>query len=237
MTDERLIKSTARVKGHGEVFTPRRIVKLMLDQRDLQENLTSLTSTFLEPAAGEGAFLTEILNRKIALARKISHTISEFEQNILLALTSLYGVELLEDNTELLVMNMYHVFYREYINALTKYHANENTAVTKSAMTIIKSNMAHGDALTGKTENGEDIILSEWKIVLSSKGNQKIQRTEYTFDAIKNSGPSINSCSAKGKSKELSLFDDSDFDEVIRCYKYVPVKITDIYKEKMIEVS
>ena len=54
---EKLIKSKIRVKKHGEVFTPKSIVNLMLNQPEIQEKLNSLTSTFLEPTAGEGAFL------------------------------------------------------------------------------------------------------------------------------------------------------------------------------------
>jgi len=50
MTEEQLIKSKKRVQQHGEVFTPKKIVNLMLDQEELQENLRDLSSTFLEPS-------------------------------------------------------------------------------------------------------------------------------------------------------------------------------------------
>jgi len=120
MKEERLIKSSKRVKDHGEVFTPRRIVALMLDQPEIKQVLSSLTATFLEPAAGEGAFLTEILSRKLVLASQLSDSIEAFEQKALIALTSLYGIELLVDNTELLVIHMYRVFYQEYLRQRIK---------------------------------------------------------------------------------------------------------------------
>ena len=36
---EKLIKSKIRVKKHGEVFTPKSIVNLMLNQPEIQEKL------------------------------------------------------------------------------------------------------------------------------------------------------------------------------------------------------
>ncbi len=58
-----LIKSKNRVRDHGEVFTPDFIVQDMLDLvKDHSENPTS---TFLEPACGNGNFLIEILRRKM----------------------------------------------------------------------------------------------------------------------------------------------------------------------------
>lgn len=49
---EVIIKSKKRVQKHGEVFTPKRIVKMMLDQDGIKEACESLTATFLEPSAG-----------------------------------------------------------------------------------------------------------------------------------------------------------------------------------------
>lgn len=172
MSEERLIKSVRRVKEHGEVFTPKRVVKVMIDQPELQKALHSLTATFLEPAAGEGAFLTEILSRKLNLASSMSDSIEDFERNSLIALTSLYGIELLVDNTELLVMHMYRVFYQEYLRQMGKYQASEKKKVVKSALTILKVNLVQGDALTGKNKNGDDIIFSEWTLLPLKRGAQ-----------------------------------------------------------------
>ncbi|EPC92920.1 hypothetical protein Lpp27_17589 [Lacticaseibacillus paracasei subsp. paracasei CNCM I-4648] len=232
MDNERLIKSSSRVKAHGEVFTPKRIVTLMLDQPELQEPLHSLSATFLEPAAGEGAFLTEILSRKLELANQISSHIKEFEQNALIALTSLYGIELLVDNTELLVMHMYRVFYQEYLRQLSKYNDPENNKVLKSALTIIKANMAQGDALTGKNKNGDDIIFSEWTLLPVKRGVQKVQRTEYTLDAIKTNGPSVDGQPQVHGSKELTLFDLEEEPEKITPQKFEPVPLLDIFRGK-----
>ena len=67
---EKIIKSVDRVKDIGEVFTPQKAVNFMLDQPEIKEKVESLTATFLEPSAGEGAFLVEILRRKLNYAQK-----------------------------------------------------------------------------------------------------------------------------------------------------------------------
>ena len=61
--DVPLIKSKERVQKHGEVFTPDWMVKKMLSYPEIQEKLQDMHATFLEPSAGEGAFLTEILRQ------------------------------------------------------------------------------------------------------------------------------------------------------------------------------
>lgn len=232
MKSERLIKSSQRVKDHGEVFTPHRVVTLMLDQPEIKRALNSLTATFLEPAAGEGAFLTEILSRKLVLASQLSDSIEAFEQKALIALTSLYGIELLVDNTELLVIHMYRVFYQEYLRQISKYHASENKKVVKSALTILKANLVQGDALTGKNKNGDDIVFSEWTLLPVKRGVQKVQRTEYTLEAIRTDGPSLDGQPQVHGSEELTLFDLEEDPEKITPDKFEPVPLLEIFREK-----
>ena len=65
--NEKIIKSKARVQKHGEVFTPKKVINMMLNQPGINEACKNLTTTFLEPSAGEGAFLVAILNRKLEM--------------------------------------------------------------------------------------------------------------------------------------------------------------------------
>lgn len=60
---EKLIKSKARVQKHGEVFTPLGWFRKMLNAEGVKEACENLTTTFLEPVAGEGNFLVAILKR------------------------------------------------------------------------------------------------------------------------------------------------------------------------------
>lgn len=78
-----------RVKSTGEVFTPTHLVQEMLDKLN-QNMFTDPTKTFLDPACGDGQFISE------ALIRKIENGI-DFET----ALSTIYGVDLMEDNVEL----------------------------------------------------------------------------------------------------------------------------------------
>ena len=110
MNKERLIKSSDRVKSLGEVFTPKNIVKQMLDQPEVMEKVNDLTATILEPSAGEGAFLVEVLRRKMKVALSQSKSADEFDDKSLVALSTLYGIELMEDNVKMLVMNMFSQF-------------------------------------------------------------------------------------------------------------------------------
>ena len=64
---ERQVKSKQRVSDHGEVFTAEREVNAMLDL--VKPETERIDSRFLEPACGEGAFLTEILRRKLAVVK------------------------------------------------------------------------------------------------------------------------------------------------------------------------
>lgn len=88
---EKLIKSKQRVKDFAEVFTPQHIVKDMCDLVP-QEMWTTVETTFLEPACGNGNFLAEILSRKFRLCKDW--------QDGLKALNSVYGIDIQADNVE-----------------------------------------------------------------------------------------------------------------------------------------
>src|SRR5699024_10436726 len=112
-TEEVIIKSKKRVQNHGEVFTPKKIVNQMLDMQGIQEACNQLTTTFLEPACGEGAFLVEVLKRKLSIIEeRYNTTLEQYENYSLLALSTLYGIEILEDNTQECVMQMYQVYLK-----------------------------------------------------------------------------------------------------------------------------
>jgi type I restriction-modification system DNA methylase subunit len=82
-------RDTARVKATGEVFTPTPLVQEVLDQLP-QELFTDPAKTFLDPACGDGQFLSEVLIRKLENG-------IDFEN----ALSTIYGVDLMPDNVKL----------------------------------------------------------------------------------------------------------------------------------------
>lgn len=82
-------RERSRVKATGEVFTPTPLVQEILDQLPV-EQFRDPTKTFLDPSCGDGQFLGEVLIRKMENG-------STFEQ----ALSTIYGVDLMEDNVRL----------------------------------------------------------------------------------------------------------------------------------------
>lgn len=221
---EKIIKSADRVKNIGEVFTPQKTVDFMLDQPEIKAKVNSLTATFLEPSAGEGAFLVEILKRKLLYAKTQANGKKDLQNKLLQALSTLYGIELMEDNVEMLVMNMINTFRDVYFKTFSP--EEQNQKILKSANVIISANMAQGNALTYKTATGNSIVFSEWKPV----GKSKVQRTEYTFDSIvEGSGPTGT---VQEHSEQLDLFADFDAEpEETKAIKYIPVKWEDVYKQ------
>lgn len=229
------IKSNDRIKDHGEVFTPKKIVDKMLEQTGITEQVYSLRSTFLEPSAGEGAFLTTILERKLKYAAKQSTNMREFSNNALMALSTLYGIELLEDNVEMLVMNMNETFANNYRElGMEFFEAESDPKVYRSAKIIIRANMAQGDALKKVDASGNPIVFSEWQPI----GKTRVQRTEYTFESIINNDGPIGT--VQNQTEQLDLFAIND--EPIEMpelpeRRYVQCKWTDVYKELIEDVN
>ena len=78
-----------RIKATSEVFTPTSLVQETLDQLP-QQLFSDPAKTFLDPSCGDGQFLGEVLIRKLENG-------IDFET----ALSSIYGVDLMQDNVDL----------------------------------------------------------------------------------------------------------------------------------------
>lgn len=98
MAENKQVKSKKRVADHGEVFTNEREINAMLDL--VKHETERIESRFLEPACGNGNFLAEILKRKLEVVEsRYGKNPDDYERYSIIAITSIYGVELLEDNT------------------------------------------------------------------------------------------------------------------------------------------
>jgi hypothetical protein len=82
-----------RVKETAEVFTPTELVQEMLDKLEEynSELFSNPTKTFLDNSCGDGQFLSEVVIRKM---KRSGCTLEQ-------ALSTTYGVELMEDNVKL----------------------------------------------------------------------------------------------------------------------------------------
>jgi len=104
----------------------------------------------------------------------------DFERNSVLALSSIYGVDILADNAETCRDRLFKIWNKAY-KSVCKNDLNEDTQ--KSAQFILERNIVCGNALSlmKVDENGKDtdcpIVFSEWTFV---RGNT-MQRKDYTF--------------------------------------------------------
>jgi len=168
-----LTKSKERVQKHGEVFTPAWVVNDMLDM--LPDEVWEAGKTFLEPACGEGAFLIEVYKRKI---EKINVGTQEYwEWQAAIATSSIYGIELLEDNAEQCTMNLMRIFTKFYDRLFAD---TQNEEVIKTMQFILNRNIIQGNALTYKKGDGKLIVFSEW----TPLENQQFKRKDYTYEGI-----------------------------------------------------
>ena len=176
------IKSRKRVVDHGEVFTNEREVKAMCDL--VNDETQRIDSRFLEPACGDGNFLAEILDRKLAVVKKkYRRSVMDFEKNSLLAVSSLYGVDIMMDNVIACRERLFKIWDKQY-KAVCKKECSED--MRDSIRFILSKNIVCGNALTlhEVDENGIDtedpILFSEWGFVTGPQ----LSRSEYTFDEI-----------------------------------------------------
>ena len=170
---EKQIKDKSRVSNFGEVLTSKREV---LDMLNLVNTETSrLDSRFLEPACGDGNFLTEVLNFKLDILEKnYSKNQYEFEKFSIQIFTSIYGIDILEDN----IISARERLFNQYFDLYSKkFKSDINQKLLNCIKYILEVNLVHADALTLKTtKNDKFIIFSEWSLV-----NDKIKRRDFEY--------------------------------------------------------
>ena len=71
------------------------------------------------------------------VSEKYNKDLVQFENYSLLALTTLYGIELLEDNAQTCVMNMFQKYYDYYKEQIQYHKGKMNQKVLDSAKRII----------------------------------------------------------------------------------------------------
>ena len=130
------IKSRQRVTEHGEVFTAEREVKAMCDL--VKQETERIDSRFLEPACGTGNFLTEILARKLATVKRLYKSNPyDFDRYSVLAVSSIYGVDIMQDNAKECRKRLFAIWEKEY-KSVCKKQCNDDTR--KSVKYILEKN-------------------------------------------------------------------------------------------------
>ena len=200
------IKSKERVSERGEVFTAEREVNAMCDL--VADECLRPDSRFLEPACGDGNFLSVILQRKLSeLKRKYRKSPRDFEKFSIVALGSLYGVDIMNDNVLACRERLFGIWNAAYVEVCKGDASDE---VREAAQFIIRRNIINGNALTLMCvdKEGKDttapIVFSEWTLI----GATQMQRSDYTMSdlLLYNEEGNLFSALAEDEKEEGGIF-------------------------------
>lgn len=197
------VKSKKRVADHGEVFTSEREVNAMLDL--VKDETERIDSRFLEPACGNGNFLAEILSRKLKVVEnRYGKSQLEYERHVIIAVSSIYGVEIQEDNAIECRERLFGLFNEKYTSL---YGDKCKEECRRSIRFLLNRNILWGDALDFTNPvTKEPIVFSEWSVV---NGTQ-LKRRDYVFRFLVE------------KTHQFSLFNDEGeaaaIDEPVKDY-------------------
>lgn len=212
------VVSKQRVTDHGEVYTHGREVNAMLDL--VKQETERIESKFLEPACGTGNFLAEILSRKLTVVKsRYAKSQLEYERYAVIAISSIYGIDILADNVEACQLRLFEIFNQQYS---TLYKNAIKQPCLGSVLYILKHNILHGDALTLKTVGDENtqpkpIVFSEWSAVNGSL----IKRRDFVYAHLVD----------RASHREMPLF--SDLEEEA----YIPEPIKDYPLTHFLELN
>lgn len=168
------VKTKQRVTDHGEVFTNEREVNAMLDLVEYETE--RIDSRFLEPACGNGNFLAEVLRRKLKVVEtRYSKNKTDWERYAVIAVASIYGVDILEDNARECRERLFKIFDERYAD-LFRDKCNEDCR--RSIRYLLNKNILLGDALDFTSPvTKKPIVFSEWSAV----NGTMLKRRDYVF--------------------------------------------------------
>ena len=168
---EQQIKSEKRVADFGEVLTARREVEAMLDL--VKNESERIDSRFLEPTCGTGNFLTAILERKCkTIYDRYRTKKADFEVQLLSALGSIYGIDLLDDNVQESRKRLFEIAIRFYKDTL---HRKPDQPFQNIIRFILEKNILQGDSLNGI----DKIVFTQWTLI-----GYRFNREEYCYRAL-----------------------------------------------------
>ena len=206
------VRSRRRVVDHGEVFTAEREVNAMLDLVGAETE--RIESRFLEPACGNGNFIAEVLRRKLAVvAARYRRSPDEYQRYAFLAVSSIYGVDILADNVGECRERLFRIVEKD---AHSNIKGSIEPAFLDAVRYVLEKNILCGDALTLKDASGEPITFAEWSML----GGDLVKRRDFLLSELLEGNVE--------KNEQPSLFGEAlmswDFDEETRAYLPAPVR-------------
>lgn len=196
------MRSSERARDLGEVFTPEKTVHEMIDL--LQD--INYSSKFLEPGCGSGNFLIEILCRKMDMVARLpevsaslkSSRVGEFEFKTVIALASIYGVDIDPLNIEEARERLLDVVLEKF-KKISKKDAPDY--LIQSMNYVLEKNILLGDLINAP----EKIEVIEY----SELPNQRIKQRVFRFS-------------------DLIFPEDEVFEDNDMLFGHVPVALRDL---------
>lgn len=174
----------------------------------VKQETERIDSRFLEPACGNGNFLAEVLRRKLNVVdQRYSKSQIEWERYAVIAVSSIYGIDILEDNAQECRERLFKIFDERY-TTLFKEKCKDDCR--RSIKFLLGRNVLWGDALDfTNPDTKQPIVFSEWSAVNGSM----LKRRDYMFKFLVE------------KSYQTSLFNDEGnpaaIDEPVKDYPLV----------------
>ncbi len=163
------VKSKERVRDLAEVFTADREVNAMLDL--IGDSSYNIDFRYLEPSCGNGNFTVAILERKMISVCEKYKKLQDFEFYTLVALGSIYGVDIAADNVKEARQRMKNVVVDRFSDVQNSRQPTDG--FYKSVDYILKHNIIKGDMLNAEHK----IKFTEF----SSPKIYKIQQRVFRF--------------------------------------------------------
>ena len=144
-----------------------------------KRKLSVLIRAFLNRRVATETFLAEILRRKLrVVSTRYARSQLEWERNAITALSSVYGIDILQDNAIACRQRLFGIWDDEYSQ---RFKARRPTkCAARQRAFLLEKNIVWGDALTFRTvdDHPRPIVLSEWALV---SGSQMKRRDYHVF--------------------------------------------------------
>ncbi len=177
-SQERLVKSSERVRDLGEVFTPRKTVEEMLDMLPGEMWSPHPAKRFLEPGCGDGNFLVVVLERKLAAVADAwradqlpaGSDRAALRFHALEALSSIYGVDISKENIlggvpehPIGARDRMLIYFGDWYAKTSGSKAGSRDRLPRCAEWIVSQNVILGDLLVAHIEEMSVPLLSyDW---------------------------------------------------------------------------
>ena len=230
-TVERLVKSTERVRDLGEVFTPAATVKAMLDLLPTEMWVPHPSTTFLEPAAGDGNFLVSILDRKLdavsVCATEDTLPAGATDDAVIFhaleALASIYAVDISVDNIvggtpghEIGARTRLLCLFNDWHQDQVGKRLTDRSIVTQSARWIINRNVQVGNMLAANPDG-------------TPSGRDRLPLVEYTWDptelAVEVAETTLGAVMSTGAAETTGVMSLFDTDGPVKVWRGPAVEV------------